>query len=227
MAYLDESGLSRLWTHIMTKLGGKVDKVDGKGLSTNDFTTAEKEKLAGLNNITVDSAMSNSSTNPVQNKTVNNALSNKAPTNHASTGTTYGIGDYNNFGHVKLIQLPLSPSEDGENWLDYNGNIVATSEELMNGTTGLAASAFAVSALSQIFSVEVDDINNQISIIAGRANSKYTKPSTGIPKTDLDSTVQASLSKADTALQNLDNLIIVSSTEPTVQEGKIWLKPVE
>lgn len=29
-------------------LGGKVDKVSGKGLSTNDFTTAEKEKLAGL-----------------------------------------------------------------------------------------------------------------------------------------------------------------------------------
>ena len=27
---------------------GKVDKVDGKGLSTNDYTTAEKEKLAGI-----------------------------------------------------------------------------------------------------------------------------------------------------------------------------------
>ena len=29
-------------------VGGKVDKVDGKGLSTNDYTTAEKEKLAGI-----------------------------------------------------------------------------------------------------------------------------------------------------------------------------------
>lgn len=29
-------------------LEGKVDKVQGKGLSTNDFTTAEKEKLANL-----------------------------------------------------------------------------------------------------------------------------------------------------------------------------------
>lgn len=29
-------------------LNGKVDKVDGKGLSTNDYTTAEKNKLAGL-----------------------------------------------------------------------------------------------------------------------------------------------------------------------------------
>ena len=29
---------------------GKVDKVTGKELSTNDYTTAEKEKLAGLSN---------------------------------------------------------------------------------------------------------------------------------------------------------------------------------
>lgn len=34
----------------------KVDKVDGKGLSTNDFTTAEKEKLTGLENFTLNPA---------------------------------------------------------------------------------------------------------------------------------------------------------------------------
>ena len=31
-----------------TKLAGKVDKEEGKGLSTNDYTTAEKQKLAGI-----------------------------------------------------------------------------------------------------------------------------------------------------------------------------------
>lgn len=31
-------------------IGNKVEKVDGKGLSTNDYTTQEKTKLAGLNN---------------------------------------------------------------------------------------------------------------------------------------------------------------------------------
>ena len=34
--------------------------------------------------------------------------------------------------------------------------------------------------------------------------AKYTKPSTGIPKTDLESAVQTSLGKADTALQEAD-----------------------
>lgn len=35
-----------------TKLGTKVDKVTGKQLSTEDYTTAEKTKLAGLSNYT-------------------------------------------------------------------------------------------------------------------------------------------------------------------------------
>ena len=33
-----------------TELNAKVDKVSGKQLSTNDYTTAEKTKLAGLTN---------------------------------------------------------------------------------------------------------------------------------------------------------------------------------
>lgn len=59
-------------------LATKVDKVMGKGLSTNDYTTAEKNKLAGIaegaNKTTVDSALSSTSTNPVQNKVVNSAI---------------------------------------------------------------------------------------------------------------------------------------------------------
>lgn len=35
-------------TEIDTKLDNKVDKVNGKGLSANDYTTAEKNKLAGI-----------------------------------------------------------------------------------------------------------------------------------------------------------------------------------
>ena len=34
--------------YVNTKLATKVDKENGKGLSTNDFTTADKNKLAGI-----------------------------------------------------------------------------------------------------------------------------------------------------------------------------------
>ena len=46
--YLDDDGLLYFWQTLKTKLAGKVDAEDGKGLSTNDFTTAEKTKLAGI-----------------------------------------------------------------------------------------------------------------------------------------------------------------------------------
>lgn len=38
-------------TTIATQIGNKVDKVSGKGLSTNDYTTTEKNKLAGLSTV--------------------------------------------------------------------------------------------------------------------------------------------------------------------------------
>lgn len=59
-------------------LDGKVDKVSGKGLSTNDYTTNEKTKLSGIesgaNKTVVDSALSSTSTNPVQNKILKTSI---------------------------------------------------------------------------------------------------------------------------------------------------------
>lgn len=48
MKYLDSDGLLYFTQKIKTWLSGKVDKVDGKGLSTNDFTTTLKNKLDGI-----------------------------------------------------------------------------------------------------------------------------------------------------------------------------------
>ena len=43
--FLDENGLLYLWSKIKSAF---VSKEAGKGLSTNDYTSAEKEKLAGI-----------------------------------------------------------------------------------------------------------------------------------------------------------------------------------
>ena len=43
-----KSGTSATVLKTHQDISGKVDKVDGKGLSTNDYTTAEKDKLAGI-----------------------------------------------------------------------------------------------------------------------------------------------------------------------------------
>lgn len=52
MGFLNSDGLSHLVQGIKSLLAKKVDKVDGKGLSTNDYTTEEKSKLARLQNYT-------------------------------------------------------------------------------------------------------------------------------------------------------------------------------
>ena len=46
--YNGENVLTYLLTLLKPKLNSKVDKVDGKGLSTNDFTTELKTKLEGI-----------------------------------------------------------------------------------------------------------------------------------------------------------------------------------
>lgn len=46
--YLDYEGLTTYHGKVKEELAKKVDKVSGKGLSTEDFTTEEKQKLAGI-----------------------------------------------------------------------------------------------------------------------------------------------------------------------------------
>lgn len=81
--YLSDNGLQHLWNKIKSFF---VAKEDGKGLSTNDYTTAEKNKLAGIatgaNKTVVDTSLSSTSTNPVQNKVVKAALDDKAASSH-------------------------------------------------------------------------------------------------------------------------------------------------
>ena len=113
MAFLNETGLEQVWGKIKTKVSSientisdinkaKVDKVSGKGLSTNDYTTDEKNKLAGIatgaTKVIVDSSLSNTSTNAIQNKTVANMktniddeLSNKPSKTGDGASGTWGI----------------------------------------------------------------------------------------------------------------------------------------
>lgn len=69
--FLDQEGVKYLWKQLSLEDypnnetliavinaidATKVDKEEGKGLSTNDYTTAEKEKLSQLENYTLSKA---------------------------------------------------------------------------------------------------------------------------------------------------------------------------
>lgn len=85
-------------------IDNKVDKVNGKGLSTNDYTTAEKNKLAGLNNY--------------DDTEVKNQLSEKAEKTH--THTNYAL---------KTDLEGLAVSGHTHNYL-YNHNSLCTMVKL-------------------------------------------------------------------------------------------------
>lgn len=114
---------------LSSAVDNKVDKVTGKGLSTEDFTTALKDKLNGIeseaNKTVVDSALSNTSENPLQNKAINTALGGKAPTSHSSTATTYGVGTGSNYGHNKIIDnLNQSTNSNGLSLSAHQGYVL-------------------------------------------------------------------------------------------------------
>ena len=44
--FLDKLGLAEVLSRLKTNIDKKVDKVSGKSLSTNDYTTTEKNKLS-------------------------------------------------------------------------------------------------------------------------------------------------------------------------------------
>ena len=132
------------------QLHTKVNKVDGKGLSTEDYTTEEKNKLASITfgaeaNVQPDWAESNSSSDAfIKNKpTIDSTLSTTSSNAVANKTVTAGI------------------------------------------------------------------------------NSKYTKPEGGIPKGDLAQSVQTSLGKADSALQEETDPVFRASAASSITSTDI------
>ena len=87
---IDLSGYAKL-----TDLDTKVDKIDGKGLSTNDFDNVLKAKLDGIsenaNNTVVDTELSTTSLNPVQNSVVTTKINTLANKDGSDATGTWGI----------------------------------------------------------------------------------------------------------------------------------------
>lgn len=167
-------------------ISGKVDKVSGKGLSTEDFTTLLKQKLDGLSNYD-DTDITNSldSLRSDFDKLV-------------SGDTTTAIKTFN-----EIIAF-LDGISDTQ---DLSGIIASIEQQIAGKMDKVTLAKVATSG-------SYSDLTNKPAIpsavtestVSGWGFTKntgtYSKPSAGIPKSDLASAVQASLDKADTALQS-------------------------
>ena len=179
------SGVIDLGT-ITTDISGKVDKVAGKQLSTEDFTTALKNKLEGLSNYD-DTELSNAI------ETLRGDFD-----EIVSGDTTTAIKTFN---EVIAFLDGLTDTQNLE-------SIIASIEQQIAGKMDKVTLATVATSGSY------NDLSNKPTIpsavtestVSGWGFTKntgtYSKPSGGIPKTDLASAVQTSLGKADTALQS-------------------------
>ncbi len=110
---------------VSTALNNKVDKVNGKSLVLDSEITKLSHVADYATYNAVDTSLSTTSTNAVQNKIITSEVNAKAPTNHASTGTSYGVGSTSNYGHVKTINaLNQASHSDGTALSAYQGKIL-------------------------------------------------------------------------------------------------------
>lgn len=151
---------------------GKVDKVDGKQLSTEDFTTLLKQKLEGLSNY--------------DDTEIQGAVS-KLRTDLdtlVSGDTTTAIKTFN---EVIAFLDGITDAQDLESIIASIEQQIATKQDKISDLEtirqGAAKGATALQSYTEKYT------------------GTYSKPSGGIPKSDLASAVQTSLGKADTALQ--------------------------
>ena len=100
---------SDIMSALQSAIGNKANEAELSGhiSDTNNPHTVTKEQL-GLENVDNTSDIDKPISTAMQ-----EALNDKAPLNHASTGTTYGVGDATNYGHLKLSDSVNSSNSTG------------------------------------------------------------------------------------------------------------------
>ena len=145
---------------------GKVDKVTGKGLSTNDYTAAAKAKVDAI------------------------------PANPKYTDTVYDDTAVKNrltAVENKVAGIGAGPSFSGS----YND--LTDKPTIPDAVTEATVSGWGFT----------------------KNTGTYSKPTGGIPKTDLTSAVQTSLGKADSALQTVPSTYRTASAQDSIDSGKV------
>ena len=149
MKFLDYDGLLYFWQQVKSKLSSKVDKVDGKQLSTNDYTTAEKNKLAeiptGAQANVIETVQLNGSSITPSNKTVNvqvskstvglGNVSNDAQVKRSEMGQAGGVATLDSAGKVPAAQLPSYVDDVVEGY--YSGGKFYTSKDSSGNYSGV------------------------------------------------------------------------------------------
>ena len=273
--YVTETELNNKGYATISALEDKVDKVTGKQLSTEDFTTALKTKLEGLSNYNDAEISTAVSSLQTQLDTLVSGNANDAINSfNEIIAFLDGVKDTQDLaGIIASIETQIAAKQATISDLDtiragaalgatalqsetYKGTVTGvkinnTTKNPSNGVVDLgtvitahqdiSGKADKSSLATVATSGSYNDLSNKPTIpsavtestVSGWGFTKntgtYSKPSGGIPKSDLATTVQTSLGKADTAIQytsfdQLDYLVTANGFE-SKQGGTIYALP--
>lgn len=172
---------------ILDSVGGKQDKENGKGLSTEDFTTALKTKLESLSNY--------------DDTQIENAVSSLQTQLNTLVGGNVSDA-IESFNEIIAFLDGIADSED------LNSIIASIEQQIANKANADSLAKVATSG-------SYTDLKNQPTIpsavtestVSGWGFTKntgtYSKPSTGIPFSDFEEQVQGSIIKAEESVQSV------------------------
>lgn len=229
--YVTESELNNKGYATTSALNNKVDKVSGKQLSTEDFTSVLKTKLEGLSNYD-DTELSNalSILRRDFDKLVSGDTSTAIESFNEIMAFLDGIKDTQDLAGIiaaieqqiagKMDKVTLATVATSGSYNDLSNKPTIPAEQVnadWNATSGKA----------QILNKPTIPSAVTESTVSGWGFTKntgtYSKPSGGIPKTDLASAVQTSLGKADSAViaTNLGDYRYAENTDGMVSRGQV------
>jgi hypothetical protein len=164
------------------------------------------EELGETFNITIDSELSTTSENPVQNKVISSALAEKGTYSKPSGGIPKS-------DLASSVQASLGKADTA---------LQVAPVASVNGRTGVVVlGANDVGALPNDTPIPPAVTDQTVSDWGFTKNTgTYSKPSGGIPKSDLASAVQTSLGKADTALQSVPSTYRTASAQDIIDDAQ-------
>lgn len=144
---------------------------------------------------------------------------------NASLGATaHGWGDHRTYGYLTsvptasasvlgLIRIGTGLTIDGSGVVSVTGQTVGTVTSVgLSMPTGFSVGSSPITSSGTIAVTFASGYSLPSNATQATWTAKYDKPSTGIPKTHLESSVQTSLEKADTALQSHQTVTLASGT---------------
>lgn len=204
-------------------ISGKVDKVAGKDLSTNDYTDEDKNKLETISSgaeanvqvdwdeddttsdayiknkpvipegAVVDSELSSSSTNALQNKVITEALDGKVDKHGTDSLMTAEE-------HTKLSGMTAGGEPNKINSISLNGTNVAPDA---SKNVALTVITKAVNDLTNYYLKSETYTKNEINTITSNIKNSHFKVVSSLPTTDIDTSAIYLIPKDPTSEKNI------------------------